>query len=81
MFIFFRNLALVFFIISSAITSAFAKDFYKWVDSHGSTHYTENPPVQDKNIRRIGTVKTFNSPYTESNRQDMQYDERYNLND
>lgn len=31
-------------ILSLGSTSSFAKEYYKWVDAKGSTHYTTTPP-------------------------------------
>lgn len=37
-------------------TQSFAKTYYKWVDSQGSTHYTTTPPP--KNAKKQGKVDT-----------------------
>lgn len=46
----------------------FAKEYYKWVDSNGSTHYTSTPPP--KSAKKKGKVETYNwksqSPTTAS---------------
>lgn len=34
-----------------------AKEYYKWVDAKGSTHYTTTPPP--KNAQRKGKVNTY----------------------
>lgn len=36
----------------------FAKEYYKWVDSNGSTHYTSTPPP--KSAKNKGKVETYN---------------------
>lgn len=44
-------------------TQSFAKTYYKWVDSQGSTHYTTTPPP--KTAKKKGKVDTYgwkNSP-------------------
>lgn len=38
-------------------TQVSAKEYYKWVDSKGSTHYTTTPPP--KNAQRKGKVSTY----------------------
>lgn len=38
-------------------TSSFAKTYYKWVDSQGSTHYTTTPPP--KSAKKQGKVDTY----------------------
>ena len=48
-------------------TQSFAKTYYKWVDSHGSTHYTTTPPP--KTAKKKGKVDTYgwkNSPQAAS---------------
>ncbi|MFW1858930.1 DUF4124 domain-containing protein [Acinetobacter defluvii] len=42
---------------SSMTPQSFAKEFYKWVDSNGSTHYSANPPP--KNARHKTKVETY----------------------
>lgn len=37
----------------------YAQDFYKWVDAHGSTHYTTTPPPKSKVIHQKGKVQTY----------------------
>lgn len=34
-----------------------AKDYYKWVDANGSTHYTTTPPP--KSVQKKGKVQTY----------------------
>jgi len=44
-------------------TQSFAKTYYKWVDSQGSTHYTTTPPP--KTAKKKGKLDTYgwkNSP-------------------
>ena len=38
-------------------TSLWAKDYYKWVDANGSTHYTTTPPP--KNAQKKGKIQTY----------------------
>ena len=38
-------------------TSSFAKEYYKWTDSKGSTHYTTSPPP--KNAKKHGKIDTY----------------------
>lgn len=38
-------------------TPSFAKEFYKWVDSNGSTHYSETPPP--RNAKHKTTITTY----------------------
>ncbi len=45
--------ALAFF----SIMSSSAKEYYKWVDSKGSTHYTSTPPP--KTAKKKGKVDTY----------------------
>lgn len=40
-------------------TSSFAKDYYKWVDAQGSTHYTTTPPPKAKGIKERGKIQTY----------------------
>lgn len=49
------SLLLSLFAFSSS--SSFAKEYYKWVDSKGSTHYTTTPPP--KNAKNHGKVNTY----------------------
>ncbi len=37
-----------------------AQSFYKWVDQHGSTHYTTTPPP--KNAKKLSKVDTYGHP-------------------
>jgi len=53
-------------------TTSFAQqDYYKWVDSHGSTHYTTTPPPKVKGVKTRGKIKTYGwsntAPVTPSN--------------
>ena len=34
-----------------------AREYYKWVDANGSTHYSKTPPP--KNAKKQGRVETF----------------------
>ena len=47
--------ACVTFSLSS--TPGFAKEYYKWVDAKGSTHYTTSPPP--KSAKKKGKVDTY----------------------
>lgn len=40
-----------------SIASSSAKEYYKWVDSNGSTHYTTTPPP--KAAKKKGKVDTY----------------------
>jgi len=42
---------------SLTATTSFAKEYYKWVDSKGSTHYTTTPPP--KSAKKKGKVDTY----------------------
>ena len=50
-------------VLSSALlftfssTSTMAREYYKWVDAKGSTHYTTTPPP--KSAKKQGRVETF----------------------
>lgn len=50
----------VLLLASSMSPQSFAKEFYKWVDSNGSTHYSANPPP--KNARHKTKVETYGHP-------------------
>lgn len=53
--------------IAMGSTQSFAKTYYKWVDSQGSTHYTTTPPP--KTAKKKGKVDTYgwkNSPQAAS---------------
>lgn len=41
---------------SATLTTAAAKSYYKWVDRHGTTHYSEHPP--SKSVKDIKLVRT-----------------------
>ena len=43
--------------LSMTMTSTYAKQYYKWVDSKGSTHYTTTPPP--KSARSKSKVDTY----------------------
>lgn len=43
--------------LSMTMTSTYAKQYYKWVDSKGSTHYTTTPPP--KSARSKAKVDTY----------------------
>ncbi len=44
-------------VLSLSSTSSFAKEYYKWVDAKGSTHYTTTPPP--KSAKKKGKVDTY----------------------
>ena len=46
---------------------SYAKEYYKWVDSNGSTHYTATPPP--KTAKNKGKIDTYGyySPSTPQN--------------
>lgn len=50
----------VLLLAGSMSPQSFAKEFYKWVDSNGSTHYSANPPP--KNARHKTKVETYGHP-------------------
>lgn len=39
----------------TASTQSFAKQYYKWVDSKGSTHYTSTPPPKNARVKKVET--------------------------
>ncbi|MDR0234714.1 DUF4124 domain-containing protein [Acinetobacter sp.] len=47
----------IFALFSLTTVSSQAKQYYKWVDSNGSTHYTTTPPP--KNARSKSKVDTY----------------------
>jgi hypothetical protein len=47
----------IFTLLSMTTVSSHAKQYYKWVDSNGSTHYTTTPPP--KNARSKTKVDTY----------------------
>ena len=47
------------FTFSLSSTTGFAKEYYKWVDTKGSTHYTTTPPP--KSAQKKGKVDTYGS--------------------
>ena len=49
--------SLAFISVSLFTTQSFAKQYYKWVDANGSTHYTTTPPP--KNVKKQGKVETY----------------------
>lgn len=44
-------------VVCFASNASFAKEFYKWVDSKGSTHYTTTPPPKSSQAR--GKIDTY----------------------
>ncbi|WP_287911916.1 DUF4124 domain-containing protein [Acinetobacter sp.] len=47
----------IFTLLSLTAATGHAKQYYKWVDSNGSTHYTTTPPP--KNARNKSKVDTY----------------------
>lgn len=54
-----------FIVLGSFSTTSFATEYYKWVDSKGSTHYTKTPPPASvKKKTKVDTYGWNNSaPY------------------
>jgi hypothetical protein len=52
--------ACVTFSLSS--NTGFAKEYYKWVDAKGSTHYTTTPPP--KSAKKKGKVDTYGASHS-----------------
>lgn len=50
---------LVYSLIEFSQSSFAQQDYYKWVDSHGSTHYTTTPPPKAKGVKTHGKIKTY----------------------
>lgn len=47
---------------------SYAKEYYKWVDSNGSTHYSATPPPKSaKNKGKIDTYGYYSSSSQQSN--------------
>lgn len=51
--------------LSLSSTTSFAKEYYKWVDAKGSTHYSTTPPP--KSAKKKGKVDTYGSSHSSSN--------------
>lgn len=49
---------------SLSSTTSFAKEYYKWVDAKGSTHYTTTPPP--KSAKKKGKVETYGTTHSAS---------------
>lgn len=47
----------IFALLSVTAATSHAKQYYKWIDSNGSTHYTTTPPP--KNARNKTKVDTY----------------------
>ena len=43
-----------------------AQEFYKWVDSNGSTHYTTTPPPKAKGVKQKGKIDTYGAQKSSS---------------
>ena len=54
-------------ILSLSSSSGFAKQYYKWVDSKGSTHYTSTPPP--KTAQKKGKINTYGTNASVASRQ------------
>ena len=50
-------LSAIFTTVTMSTTVTHAKQYYKWVDSKGSTHYTTTPPP--KSAKKKGQVDTY----------------------
>lgn len=50
-----------------SMSHVYAQSFYKWVDEHGTTHYTETPPQTKKGVKTKGQVKTYGQTAQGSN--------------
>ena len=46
--------------------SIYAKEFYKWVDANGSTHYTDTPPPKSTKQTKVHTYGWNNSNPTQT---------------
>lgn len=44
----------------------YAKEFYKWVDANGSTHYTDTPPPKSTKQTKVNTYGWNNSNPTQT---------------
>ncbi|MFW1753215.1 DUF4124 domain-containing protein [Acinetobacter wanghuae] len=44
-------------LLSSVSSTSFATDYYKWVDSKGTTHYTKTPPPAS--AKKKAKVETY----------------------
>ena len=52
-------------ILIFATSSVSAKQYYKWVDANGSTHYTTTPPP--KGAKRLDKISTYGSSTQNTN--------------
>lgn len=54
-----KNILLTSTLLSIACTTTMthAKEYYKWIDAKGSTHYTTTPPP--KNAKKKGKIETY----------------------
>ena len=59
-------------------TSGFAKQYYKWVDGNGTTHYTTTPPP--KNAKNKGKIDTYGVTRNTSTTPTPENDTRPNNN-
>ena len=61
----FARIASVLATLTFVSTANFAQDYYKWVDSQGTTHYTKTPPPKSsKNLGKVATQGFHNSAPT-----------------
>lgn len=49
-------------LFSFSSSSVMAKEYYKWVDAKGSTHYTATPPP--KNAKKQSRIETYGTKTT-----------------
>ena len=58
-----KKLLLITMLMCSS-SALMAQSFYKWVDQHGSTHYTTTPPP--KNAKKLSKVDTYHHPQSKA---------------
>ena len=61
------SLLMACFALGLSSQSSFAKQYYKWVDAKGSTHYTTTPPP--KSAKKKGKVDTYGVTASSSSSQ------------
>ena len=61
--IYMKKLLLITALMCSS-SALMAQSFYKWVDQHGSTHYTTTPPP--KNAKKLSKVDTYHHPQSKA---------------
>ena len=62
-----NSLLMACFALGLSSQSSFAKQYYKWVDAKGSTHYTTTPPP--KSAKKKGKVDTYGVTASSSSSQ------------